>query len=78
MSALDPMLVKEVLAVMRELSETGITMAVVTHEMNFARSAADRVVFIDAGRICEDGPPSEVLTAPRTEQLQRFLGMLER
>jgi polar amino acid transport system ATP-binding protein len=77
-SALDPMLVNEVLAVMRELSETGITMVVVTHEMNFARSAADRVVFMDAGRVCEDGPPSEVLTTPRTEQLQRFLGMLER
>jgi ABC-type polar amino acid transport system ATPase subunit len=76
-SALDPMLVSEVLTVMRELSETGMTMVVVTHEMNFARSAADRVVFMDAGRVCEDGPPAEVLTAPRTEQLQRFLGMLE-
>lgn len=76
-SALDPVLVNEVLAVMRELAKSGITMVVVTHEMNFAHTAANRVVFMDAGRVCEVGEADATLSAPRTEQLKRFLGKLE-
>jgi polar amino acid transport system ATP-binding protein len=72
-SALDPELVGEVLGVMRELAEEGMTMLVVTHEMHFARDVADRVVFMDEGVIVEDGPPSEILGAPREERTQRFL-----
>ena len=72
-SALDPELVGEVLGVMRELAEEGMTMLVVTHEMGFARQVADRVVFMDEGVIVEQGPPSEVLVSPREERTQRFL-----
>jgi len=72
-SALDPELVGEVLAVMRELAEEGMTMLVVTHEIGFARQVADRVVFMDEGVIVEQGPPSEVLVTPREERTQRFL-----
>ena len=72
-SALDPELVGEVLDVMRELAEEGMTMLVVTHEIGFAREVADRVVFMDGGIIVEQGPPSEVLVAPREERTQRFL-----
>lgn len=75
-SALDPMLVAEVLQVMRELADTGITMIVVTHEMNFARNAADRIVFMHDGTICEQGPPDRILDDPQTEPLQRFLGKI--
>ena len=64
-SALDPELVGEVLAVMRELAQSGMTMIVVTHELGFAREVADRVVFMDAGRIVEAGPPERVLGSPR-------------
>src|SRR5205085_7995368 len=64
-SALDPELVKEVLDVMRELAEEGMTMIVVTHEIGFAREVADRVVFMDGGVIVEEGPPSEVLENPK-------------
>src|SRR5207253_6963331 len=60
-SALDPELVGEVLAVMRDLAEQGMTMVVVTHEMGFAREVADRVVFMDGGVIVEEGPPAQVL-----------------
>jgi ABC-type histidine transport system ATPase subunit len=72
-SALDPELVGEVLRVMRSLAEEGRTMIVVTHEMNFARDVANKVVFLDKGVICEEGAPREVLRTPRTERLQAFL-----
>lgn len=72
-SALDPELVGEVLRVMRELAEEGRTMVVVTHEMGFARSVADRVVFFDGGRIIEEGEPEQVFTQPRNERTRTFL-----
>jgi polar amino acid transport system ATP-binding protein len=72
-SALDPELVGDVLNVMRELAEEGMTMLVVTHEMGFARGVADRVVFMDGGYIVEQGHPEQVLGAPREERTQRFL-----
>jgi len=72
-SALDPELVGEVLVVMRDLARTGMTMLVVTHEMHFARDVGDRVVFMDEGRIVEEGPPGDVLDRPRMERTQRFL-----
>jgi polar amino acid transport system ATP-binding protein len=72
-SALDPELVGEVLAVMRELAASGITMIVVTHELAFAREVADRVVFMDGGAILEQGTPEEVLGAPREKRTQAFL-----
>ena len=75
-SALDPELVKEVLDVMRELAEEGMTMLVVTHEIGFARSAAHRVIFMDEGVIIEQGPPSQVLDAPREERTRQFLGLV--
>ncbi|MFM8998840.1 MAG: amino acid ABC transporter ATP-binding protein [Actinomycetota bacterium] len=72
-SALDPELVAEVLAVIRELAEGGMTMVIATHEMGFARDIADRVGFLDGGRILEIAPPGELFTAPREERTQRFL-----
>lgn len=72
-SALDPELVGEVLKVMRELAASGMTMVVVTHEMGFAREAADQVVFLDNGVIVEQGTPSEVLGNPQHERTQSFL-----
>jgi polar amino acid transport system ATP-binding protein len=75
-SALDPELVKEVLDVMRELAEEGMTMIVVTHEIGFAREVADRVVFMDGGVIVEEGPPSEVLDDPCEERTKQFLGLV--
>ena len=72
-SALDPELVGEVLVVMRDLARSGMTMLVVTHEMQFAREVGDRVVFMDDGRIIEEGVPSEVLNRPREERTRRFL-----
>ncbi|MFJ2901307.1 amino acid ABC transporter ATP-binding protein [Streptomyces sp. NPDC087212] len=72
-SALDPELVGEVLAVIRDLAATGTTLVIVTHEIGFAREVADRVVFIDGGRIIEQGPPSEVLDRPRHERTRDFL-----
>ncbi len=72
-SALDPELVGEVLGVMRSLAEEGMTMAVVTHEMGFAREVADRVLFIDGGVVVESGPAQELLTNPRNERTQDFL-----
>src|SRR5215475_10147570 len=72
-SALDPELVGEVLVVMRDLANTGMTMLVVTHEMHFARDVGDRVVFMDEGKIVEEGPPAAVLDAPRDERTRRFL-----
>jgi len=73
-SALDPELVGEVLDVMRDLARAGTTMVVVTHEIGFAREAADTVVFLDAGRIVEQGPPAQVLDSPREERTRAFLG----
>jgi polar amino acid transport system ATP-binding protein len=75
-SALDPEMVKEVLAVMRDLVQSGMTMMVVTHEMGFAREAADRVVFMDQGRVAEVGPSQQMLTEPGTERLKQFLSMV--
>jgi polar amino acid transport system ATP-binding protein len=72
-SALDPELVGEVLVVMRDLARTGMTMLVVTHEMQFAREVGDRVVFMDDGRIVEEGLPADILDRPREERTQRFL-----
>jgi polar amino acid transport system ATP-binding protein len=75
-SALDPTLVGEVLLVMEDLAHQGSTMIVVTHEMAFAREAADRVYFIDEGNFVEVGPPEQVIDAPRDERTQRFLARL--
>jgi len=75
-SALDPELVGSVLSVMRELRESGMTMVVVSHEMRFAQSAADRVIFMDNGVIVEDGPPAQVLDAPQQERTKSFLGLV--
>ena len=72
-SALDPELVGEVLDVMRGLARSGMTMIVVTHEIGFAREAADTVVFMDDGIVVESGPPAEVLGAPRHERTRAFL-----
>ena len=72
-SALDPELVGEVLAVMRELARTGMTMIVVTHELGFAREVADTVVYMDRGAIVEAGPPAQVLGTPREERTRAFL-----
>jgi polar amino acid transport system ATP-binding protein len=72
-SALDPELVGEVLVVMRDLAREGMTMLVVTHEMQFARDVGDRLIFMDAGRIVEQGEPAEVLDRPREERTRRFL-----
>ena len=75
-SALDPELVKEVLDVIRELADEGMTMLVVTHEIGFAREVADQVVFMDGGVIVEHGKPAEVLDSPREERTKRFLGLV--
>ena len=72
-SALDPELVGEVLDVMRDLARSGMTMVVVTHELAFAREVADHLVFMDKGRIVEQGPPSEVLDRPQQERTRAFL-----
>ncbi|UVF22097.1 amino acid ABC transporter ATP-binding protein [Microvirga terrae] len=72
-SALDPEMVGEVLDVMQQLAKTGVTMVVVTHEMGFARRVADRVVFMDGGRIIEEGPPDEIFSSPRDPRLGSFL-----
>ena len=72
-SSLDPEMVGEVLDVMRTLAGTGVTMIVVTHEMGFARQVADRVIFMDGGRLVEAGTPSEIFDTPRQEQTRSFL-----
>jgi polar amino acid transport system ATP-binding protein len=72
-SALDPELVGEVLATMRDLAQSGLTMIVVTHEISFAREAADRVIFMDGGRIVEEGPPGQVLVNPSHPRTRAFL-----
>ncbi|WP_319478269.1 amino acid ABC transporter ATP-binding protein [Marispirochaeta aestuarii] len=72
-SALDPEMIKEVLDVMLALAQEGMTMLVVSHEMGFARAAADKVVFMDEGQIVEVGPPDQLFNSPREERTQRFL-----
>jgi glutamate transport system ATP-binding protein len=75
-SALDPEMVNEVLDVMTTLAREGMTMLVVTHEMGFARKAANRVIFMDGGEIVEDGPPDEFFTSPRSDRAKDFLGKI--
>ncbi|TPG92080.1 amino acid ABC transporter ATP-binding protein [Brevibacillus laterosporus] len=72
-SALDPEMVKEVLEVMKSLAHSGMTMAIVTHEMGFAREVADRVLFLDGGLLVEDAPPKEFFTQPTSERARQFL-----
>lgn len=72
-SALDPEMVGEVLAVMKQLAEDGMTMVIVTHEMSFARDVADRVIFMDGGVIVEQGDPKEVISNPKEERTRQFL-----
>ncbi|WP_101698200.1 amino acid ABC transporter ATP-binding protein [Clostridium minihomine] len=74
-AALDPEMVREVLDVMLELAKGGMTMVIVTHEMQFARAIADRVIFMDGGEIVESGEPEAFFTRPKTERLQRFLNI---
>jgi polar amino acid transport system ATP-binding protein len=75
-SALDPELVGEVLGLIRELAEAGMTMVVATHEMGFARELADRVCFLDAGVILEEGPPVQIFSEPREPRTQQFLARI--
>lgn len=75
-SALDPEMVKEVLDVMRELAHEGMTMAVVTHEMGFAREVGTRLIFVDGGKIVEEGKPAEVFENPKEERTQNFLSKI--
>jgi glutamate transport system ATP-binding protein len=75
-SALDPEMINEVLDVMRDLATAGMTMMVISHEMGFARSAANRVVFMDNGRILEAAPPEEFFANPRTERAKDFLSKI--
>ncbi|MBD7945602.1 MULTISPECIES: amino acid ABC transporter ATP-binding protein [Psychrobacillus] len=72
-SALDPEMVKEVLAVMKDLAESGMTMIIVTHEMNFAKEVADRILFLDGGVLVEDTPPNEFFSSPKSERAKEFL-----
>lgn len=72
-AALDPEMVREVLDVILELAQQGLTMLIVTHEMQFARAVADRIIFIDGGKIIEEAPPEEFFTAPKTQRAQAFL-----
>ncbi|TVQ58209.1 MAG: amino acid ABC transporter ATP-binding protein [Spirulina sp. DLM2.Bin59] len=72
-SALDPEMVKEVLDVIKAVSLTGMTMAIVTHEMGFAREVAHRIFFLDGGKVAEDAPPSEFFTQPKSDRAQQFL-----
>ncbi|MFM8988823.1 MAG: hypothetical protein ACKOUS_03995, partial [Alphaproteobacteria bacterium] len=77
-SSLDPELVGSVLEAMRDLREGGMTMVVVSHEMGFARAAADRVVFMDGGRVVEEGPPGRIFEAPAEERTRAFVGRIAR
>lgn len=72
-SALDPELVGEVLKVMKELAQDGITMVIVTHELSFAKDVATKVVFMDGGYVVEEGRPDEILISPKEERTKRFL-----
>jgi polar amino acid transport system ATP-binding protein len=73
-SALDPQLVADVLGLVKELAESGMTMVIATHEMSFAREVADKVCFLDAGAILEEGPPAELFSSPREPRTRAFLG----
>jgi polar amino acid transport system ATP-binding protein len=75
-SALDPELVKGILALIADLGSEGMTMVVVTHEMAFAKSTSDTVVFMDHGQVVETGPPAQIFEAAATERLQRFLSQV--
>ena len=75
-SALDPEMVGEVLDVIREVAEGGMTMMIVTHEMGFAREVASRVIFMDEGRIRETGTPAQLFDAPKDARLQNFLSKI--
>jgi len=75
-SALDPELVGEVLQVVEDLAKQGMTLMLVTHEMNFARKVSDRVVFMHQGKVHEMGPPEELFSRPKTPELQQFLSAL--
>jgi ABC-type polar amino acid transport system ATPase subunit len=77
-SALDPELVGSVLGVMRDLRESGMAMVVVSHEMGFARNAADRVLFMDHGTILEEGPPAAIFQAPSHERTRAFISQIQR
>jgi glutamate transport system ATP-binding protein len=75
-SALDPEMINEVLDVMIALAKDGMTMVVVTHEMGFARRAADRVIYMDHGRVVETGTPDDFFTAPKTDRARDFLSKI--
>jgi ABC-type polar amino acid transport system ATPase subunit len=75
-SALDPEMIKEVLDVMIELAETGMTMICVTHEMGFAKTVADKMIFMDAGRIVEQAPPAEFFSNPKSDRTKLFLSQI--
>ncbi|MDY2794785.1 amino acid ABC transporter ATP-binding protein [Peptostreptococcus porci] len=75
-SALDPEMVKEVLDVIKELADEGMTMAIVTHEMGFAKEVADRVIFVDGGKIVEDGSPEEVFNNPKSDRAKDFFAKI--
>ena len=75
-SALDPVLIAEVLSLISELKAQGMTMMIATHEMGFAKRVADQVLFLHQGQIVEAGSPTEILESPRSPELQRFLGAL--
>ncbi|MGO0041356.1 amino acid ABC transporter ATP-binding protein [Streptococcus suis] len=77
-SALDPELIGEVLAVMMQLAKEGMTMVVVTHEMGFARAVADRVIFMDGGRIIEEGRPEDIFDQPKEERTKQFLARIQK
>lgn len=72
-SALDPEMVKEVLDVMKGLADSGMTMAIVTHEMRFAEEVADRILFLDGGRLVEDAAPADFFQRPQSERAKQFL-----
>ena len=76
-SALDPELVGQVLALIRELAEDGMTMVVVSHEVTFARACADRVIFMDGGKVVEEGTPEQLFTNPKEERTRKFLQMID-
>jgi cystine transport system ATP-binding protein len=75
---LDPELIGEVLAVMMQLAKEGMTMVVVTHEMGFARAVADRVIFMDGGRIIEEGRPEDIFDRPQEERTKQFLARIQK
>ncbi len=76
-ASLDPEMVREVLEVMQSLAKQGMTMVIVTHEMGFARSVADKVVFMDQGKVCETAKPDEFFTNPKTERAKQFLNIFQ-